>query len=357
MWRTLAAVGALLALGGTAVAQGSAGVSGPAVVEAGETVTLVVILDRAPNFDGGDIGIVVVGPDYNVGPGVRTISGQKQYRISFSIPPDAPSATWYVRSVTFGAGMKGIPLKFPGFSFQVVAHPGLIYPTSAQIEISLSQAQLLRSEAMHVQSQIQEVKAKLVGLDNLDAEVANILSKNISQSLDSLASTESTFIRLGSEDAQKKTAEIFFDDLRKSYQDALAETRRDKDRVWTHGSLNRVSLQSVPHAADTDARYSLLALAGLRAFEQNELAYNVVADTRSLTFDLDVRSNPSDARVSYRRRGDTFTVNGDPTDTVIKKLPYAIWIVRFEKRGFKTQDREHDPFRESNHIVIVNLNR
>jgi hypothetical protein len=98
-----------------------------------------------------------------------------------------------------------------------------------------------------------------------------------------------------------------------------------------------------------------VAQAALRPFEQNELAYQIVADTQSLTFDLSVNSNPAGAAVCYHRRGDPCHPNSDPTDTVIKSLPYAIWLVQFQKVGYRTEEREHDPFREPNHVINADL--
>jgi hypothetical protein len=98
-----------------------------------------------------------------------------------------------------------------------------------------------------------------------------------------------------------------------------------------------------------------LAEAILPAFEQNELAYKVVADTGSLTFDLEVNTAPEGADVSYRRRGDSFEKLQNKTNSSIKALTYAIWFVRFEKTGFRTEEREHDPFHEQNHVINVEL--
>jgi hypothetical protein len=85
------------------------------------------------------------------------------------------------------------------------------------------------------------------------------------------------------------------------------------------------------------------------------LAYNVVVDTGSLTFDLKIMSNPSGALVSYYRRGDPPHPYADPTTAVIPSLPYATWYVRVEKQGYKPVVREHDPFHATDHVLIVEL--
>jgi hypothetical protein len=98
------------------------------------------------------------------------------------------------------------------------------------------------------------------------------------------------------------------------------------------------------------------AEAVFRAFELNQLAYNTVADTGSLTFNLKVNSFPPGAVVSYGRRGDSsFEHLQDPTNSEIQGLPYAIWIVRFEEPGFDSEQREHNPFTDKNHVMTVEL--
>jgi hypothetical protein len=103
------------------------------------------------------------------------------------------------------------------------------------------------------------------------------------------------------------------------------------------------------------AHYPAIAQSVLRALEQNELAYSIVADSGRLTFDLDVKSVPTGAVISYKRRGDDYRRNADPTDATIKALPYAIWVVQFQKTGYQNEEREHDPFREPNHVLTIEL--
>jgi hypothetical protein len=124
------------------------------------------------------------------------------------------------------------------------------------------------------------------------------------------------------------------------------------------GPLPPIKLITFPETQSkqqTDSRYPLLAQPVLRAFEQNELAYTLVAETASLTFDLELRSVPAGAEISYKRRGDAYQQNPNPTNSVLRSLPYAIWIVRLQKSGYQVEEREHDPFREPNHVVIVEL--
>jgi hypothetical protein len=66
---------------------------------------------------------------------------------------------------------------------------------------------------------------------------------------------------------------------------------------------------------------------------------------------------PAGAEISYKRRGDAFQQNPSPSNSVIKSLPLAIWTVRLQKPGYRDEEREHDPFREANHVINVELQR
>lgn len=87
------------------------------------------------------------------------------------------------------------------------------------------------------------------------------------------------------------------------------------------------------------------------------MAYALVADKESLTFDLEVESTPPGATISYHRRGDPYKENPSPTNAVINDLPYAIWIVRFQMPGYQEKEIEHDPFRERNHKMHWDLSK
>jgi hypothetical protein len=116
-----------------------------------------------------------------------------------------------------------------------------------------------------------------------------------------------------------------------------------------------VSYGEAAQTKKPEVGYTIVVQAALRPFEQNELAYKIVADTESLVFDLNVTSTPAGAAVCYHRRGDPCRPNPDATNTVTKSLPYALWLVQFQKAGYNTEEREHDPFRDPNHVINVEL--
>jgi hypothetical protein len=94
-----------------------------------------------------------------------------------------------------------------------------------------------------------------------------------------------------------------------------------------------------------------------RTLEENAVAYEVVAQDGALTFDLEVNSVPPGAIVSYKRTGDPYQINPDPTNTTLKNLEFAIWIIRVHKPGYKDQEKIHDPLRDRNHVVYFSLEK
>jgi len=346
----------IIGVGGCAGLVSSVAIT-PGPVKAGEDTNLTVTLDKAPNFEGGEIRVMIVGPEKSnatLPAKIDTHPGVGTYHIAIHIPPSAPGGTWTVSQVMFFTGVKEIPLR-AGTTFQVLARPDIILPTTAQIIVSPSQAQLLRSAAAQLQSRIQMLKADLAA-GRLNASnspsLNDILSRRIDMELGFLRATEATFHSLATPEAQPdSSASIFFADLRVSYNEAKVQLR---SQIRARTMFVPASL-ALPQDVGEHSQYPMLAQAVFRVFEQNELAYKTVADTGNLTFDLEVSTTPQGATISYRRRGDAYHQNPNQTNSVIKGLPYAIWTVRLQEPGYQDEEREHDPFREPNHVINVQL--
>jgi hypothetical protein len=222
-----------------------------------------------------------------------------------------------------------------------------------QVAITTSQAELLRNEAAQTRVRLQLLKKSLSASPG-DTAVADTLSMTIDEELRFLTFTETKFRSLGpSNPPIEAAASVFFSDLRTNYQEARVQLQSQIAKFTHIGGLQTASF---PIRQDAEQRsYPVLAQAVFRLFEQNELAYQTVATTDSLTFDLDVSTAPQGATISYRRRGDAYHQHPDQTNSTIHALPYAIWTVRLQKQGYRDEEREHDPFREPNHVVTVQL--
>jgi hypothetical protein len=271
------------------------------------------------------------------------------------IPPDAPGGTWYVTKLAFYAGTTQRDLSFTQLPFQVVANMDLVFPASAQVAVNPSQVQLLRTEITRLQMRLQALKASVAGAkEPLSAQNVNVLRSSVETELKVLQETEDRFNKLNAHETTGDTVEVFFDDLSLSYKDVL--TRLQQNRSSYQSNPTVVAARWFPSSSE-NLGYPLKAQAVFRVFEQHEAAYMLVSDTGSLTFDLEVKSVPVGAEISYHRRGDPYQEFSSTTNSVIKALPLAIWYVRFRKQGFQEREIEHDPYAEPNHVAFVELKK
>lgn len=329
---------------------------GPEIVKAGETVNLEFSVNSAPEFDGASLMVWLSGPGaFDIQSGCDLPRGQKTCHWEIRIPADLPAGTVYVNRIALYTGSRQIALTFNKVGFQILARSGLVFPTSVEVSIKPSQVQLLRGEIARLQTQVQTLKASVAGeQEPLGAAKLRIIGEKIEDELNSLKVTESKFRELGDK-SQVDAAQVFFDDLRTSYTEVLADLSGKANGRATRAGFVATAW---PPQEKHKSHYSLTALAAFRPFELNELAYRLVADTETLTFNLEVSSNPEGATILYGRRGDTsYKQHSSPTNSTIKSLPYAIWIVRFQKQGFRDKDVEFNPFVEPNRVVHVDLEK
>ena len=140
----------------------SVSLHGEQVVRAGDPLPLVVTVNKAPNFEGSNIQVRITGPDnFALQYGVALKPGVTVYEVPFQVPAAAAGGVWTVSNVTFNSGgdSKQKELPFQKYTFRVIPNEGLEFPTSADIGVNPSQVQLLRTEAIHLQERIREIKS------------------------------------------------------------------------------------------------------------------------------------------------------------------------------------------------------
>lgn len=206
------------------------------------------------------------------------------------------------------------------------------------VKINREQVMLFTRRAQEVRELTRKTTLQLSATEKERnfSEFKDTLRRSVSVASNAVKMTSSVFTELSTNEEQKQAARVFFGDLTNLYTDV-------SEKIST--------LQP-----SDPSGYTTLRDATLWVLDHNALAYEVVARTELETFDLDVKSFPQDAVVSYRRRGDNYRVD-DQTDTTLRNLACAIWIIRVHKDGFQDQEKEHDPFRNSNHVVFFQLKR
>jgi hypothetical protein len=323
-------------------------------VRAGEDLTFTVTLDKPPNFKGSGLLYQIAGPGGDMQTSLPLSPGQRDYKVTYTIPAAAQGGTWTVSIIGVSDGLDLHPFspQPKGQTFQVIANRDLVLPTSASIVVNPSQRQLLRKAAGNLQLRIQDLKAAVASYQeaNQQGKIPQVLRTNVNDALKALRATETEFKSKATAQGQADIAGVFFGDLRLNYDDVLRNLEHPS------GDLSRpAGFVNAAFSGKNTLPFAVIVQASLRAFEGNELAYNIVAESGSLTFDLKVTSNPSGAAVSYYRRGDPPHLYSDPTNTVVPSLPYAVWYVKVEKTGYKAQEREHDAIHSADHVVNVEL--
>jgi hypothetical protein len=351
----------IVAIGNAAVyAQGSADVStNGAVAKAGEVIQFKVTLDHPTNLEDCVIQYTIKTPLMTTGAAVRIGPGDTTINISYKIAFDSPGGRYELVSLNFySPSGRSIALPFKTVGYDVIPNAGVQYPSQVRVSITPSQVQLFRTEALALARRLQELKGNARVLQSKGQEAIKAeLTKAVYRELDAIKQTNDAFRALSGDAKLLETGRVFFSDLSVSYVRVEANLRPNVRRIADQLPSVANGFFAPPQAPTGESVSYLEQEAVYRAAEQNELAYNLVANTGNLSFDLTLVSNPAGATIKYGRRGDVLKAHADPTKATLQSLPLAIWIIQFHKEGFQDQEREFNPFTENEHLVDVTLQR
>lgn len=327
----------------------------PAQVTAGETLTVHIELASAPATTGSVI-LWAFGPDdAQISGQVSTDPSRTSYDVSLRVPADAPGGIWTIAQLVIAStsGMHNGRIPIEKKQFTVVQSHQFTIPTAAKISLNLTQVQLLRTAAFKLQDKVETLRASLRALagSSQEVQVNRLLVESAEAAERDVERTADSFLSLATnnDQAQKRASAIFFKDIVRNYADALVGIKAGSRARETPSGINLKQ-------SERPGAYSVQAQAVLRAFEFNEAAYTVVANAGSVFFDLEVRTFPTGATVSYGLAGDSsMETISDSTNTTIKNLAYATWEIRLAKSDCKPEQREYEPFHDTNHVVSVEL--
>jgi hypothetical protein len=220
------------------------------------------------------------------------------------------------------------------FAFTVVPAADLVTPTSAVVTVNFSQALLLRGAADHITAMAGDLKRQL-GQES-SANVQYLLQTSVRRALDDLGKTEAEYKKEADLPASASAVDVFFDDIRANYKDALDALLKDSARSARFApELMRVNLAAV--GAPSPLSHGSEAV--LESILHHARAFEVAASSRVMTFNLDVYSEPTGATISYRQRLDPpgFKPLDHTTDWHIPNVYHATYLVKFQKSGYVVQ--------------------
>lgn len=213
-----------------------------------------------------------------------------------------------------------------------------IAPTgfTERASIAPEHAVLLLKEKDTLRARSEKARQIITALESKEdfGSLRETLITSVSEANTAVDHTQTDFLKISTGEPQREAAGFFFGDISARYKRLLERLP---------------GLEKPQYAPARDAVF--------RTFDTNALAYATVAEEKSLTFDLDVRSEPQVGTVSYKRTGDQYRAHPDRTNTIIRNLVYAIWIVKVQKQDYKDQEQSHDPFREKNHVLVFILEK
>ena len=146
-------------------------------------------------------------------------------------------------------------------------------------------------------------------------------------------------------------------ELRDSFQDLPVTDERKKQSEDFFQYLIQQYQNYDVYRYDLRVEFDFSCIEELNAFAI--WALEKIHNTNSLTFDLQIKSTPVGASVCYKRSGDKqFKCHFEPTDTILKNLPFAIWKIKADLNG-QSQYKTHNAHTRSkdSRFEIFNFTR
>jgi hypothetical protein len=264
---------------------------------------------------------------------IRLSPDQLSYKLSYQLDSEAPSGPWEGEATIRAlVGDDRTACQYPPlegnlrFSFKVEPDKNLVIPTSVVVTVNASQSELLVAEADRLRAKAAAIPRQLKPND-VDANRRFLLGA-LSEAIDDLDRTEKKYKEKETNPTSSSVVDAFFGDIRISYDEARAILDKKSARVPQSGWLVEVK-------ADMDSPSQRVAVdAVVGSIKHNAAAYDLAALTLSLTFNLDVRSQPSDAIISYKHRGEEFKTYFNKTNTTLERLDRGQYTIRLQKLGY-----------------------
>jgi hypothetical protein len=294
---------------------------------------------------------------------------QSSYEMSGLLPPDDPDGPWQgefeVYAVPGDPQNPWAPPPSPAscsrldlegdtrFAFTVEPAVGLVTPTSVAVTVNLSQGRLLLAEAKKLKAKAQHLKQQL----NSENTAANlvILRSGLTEAMNDVDATEARYeeeAEKGRDEPSRQAVSDFFDEIRSDYR----ETQKVLANVLAKSHKPGPQLLTVSAAVvGTTPRLTQASAAVFKTILHTAKAFEVVAATKSMYFNLDVFSDPKGANISYHQPGKEYHNLDHETDWRIENLRRGVYRIRLQKQGFEDNEVEFDAMDNTSTSINIPL--
>jgi len=202
------------------------------------------------------------------------------------------------------------------------------------IKLSRNQLLVLKGAETTLRTHRNELTAHLVELEKGPFEAArDYLRTGMHQARMTLSNTKIYFERYSTNAAFRDASRGFF---------------RSLDIQYSQVDELLINIEKDEYPAVRNRGFTLL--------DYNLRAYETLEESQLLTFNLAITTGPQQgASIFYWRVGEDEQSSTNPTNTTLMNLGYAKWFIRVELPGYHSQQKEHDPFTDPNHVLHFDL--
>lgn len=281
--------------------------------------------------------------------------GQNVYELKGQLDPYAVGGIWRSRFKLFAVPkgmMRRISCDVPTlpdvapFTVVVQGGPLPVIPTTVSVTIHPSQTQLLSGEADRINAKVEKMREQLKSLKPADSE--RLLFDGLRQALFDVDDTEKKFRQQATPEDSVKAIAVFFDDIRYQYSKPLALIGKTQTYRSELPHVVRASVNS-------SQQLNAVSRALLASMTHTAMAYELVATSNSLFFDLKVYSDPEGAAISYRHPGEDFEKASEPTTVLIRNLEIGVYEIRSERDGCSEQRVPYDAVANPDRSLHISL--
>lgn len=235
------------------------------------------------------------------------------------------------------------------FEFKIES-ANLVTPTIVSVIINPSQIELLRGEADQLKVKAERLNQQL-NAGNTSVNKTILLSC-LKEAMSDLDSTEVAYKERGAEPSSTKVVNVFFDDLRVNYGEALKILSNSSARTQQNSPrLERVSAA----LGSPSPRLDRASIAVLTSILHVAKAYELIASSKTFYFNLTVYSEPQGAEISYRQRGGEYHPLDHETDWTIENLVRAVYLIRLQKPGYEDKEVQFDAIDSPDPSIVIRL--